>query len=430
MAFGDRELTHADEAVHLAGILVAEQRRGLAQAHRQVAVGALAVQVDLILERAGHRAQGEALLRLVIRVAEDEHAVEIVIPVAGDLVKVALGHQRGLGEKIAALLLGILDPALEHLHDARALGQQHRKTLTDAVDGGEIFELAAELVVVALDGLLALFEVGVQLFLLREGDAVDALERFTLAVAAPVGSVAGGQLDAVALDAAGGVEVRTGAEVGELALLVEADDGVLGQVVDELDLERLVLLLHELDGFLARQLKALELELFLADLAHLRLDLLQMLRRKGEGSEQIVVEAGLDAGADGELHLGPQALDRLRQHMGAGVPIGLAVLGIFKAVLVFFVDLDFFGHFSYLHLTLRVQKCFTPDGIRGEALLYSTVPPCLRVCAACVRCNGRTRPARRGLLGSGTAAAHAGRLHRNASLSVRCSAVSSPSMPV
>ena len=112
VAFGDRELTHADEAVHLAGILVAEQRRGLAQAHRQVAVGALAVQVDLILERAGHRAQGEALLRLVIRVAEDEHAVEIVIPVAGDLVKVALGHQRGLGEKIAALLLGILDPAL------------------------------------------------------------------------------------------------------------------------------------------------------------------------------------------------------------------------------------------------------------------------------------------------------------------------------
>ena len=75
------------------------------------------------------------------------------------------------------------------------------------------------------------------------------------------------------------------------------------------------------------------------------------------------------AGADGQLHLGPQALDRLRQHVGAGVPICLAVLGIFKAVLVFFVDLDFFGHFSYLHLTLRVQKCFTPDGIRGEALL-------------------------------------------------------------
>ena len=40
VAFGDRELTHADEAVHLARILIAEQRRGFAQAHRKVAVAA------------------------------------------------------------------------------------------------------------------------------------------------------------------------------------------------------------------------------------------------------------------------------------------------------------------------------------------------------------------------------------------------------
>ena len=258
--------------------------------NRQVAVGALAVQVDLILERAGHRAQGEALLRLVIRVAEDEHAVEIVIPVAGDLVKVALGHQRGLGEKIAALLLHILDPALEHLHDARALGQQHRKALTDAVDGGEVFELAAELVVVALLGLFDLGEVGVQLFLLRESDAVDALEHLAVRVAAPVGGVAGGQLDAVALDAAGGVEVRTGAEVGELALLVEADDGILGQVVDELHLVGLLPLLHELQCLLTGQLEALQLQLLLADLPHLRLDLGQILLCEGKGCVQIVVK--------------------------------------------------------------------------------------------------------------------------------------------
>ena len=159
--------------------------------------------------------------------------------------------------------------------------------------------------------------------------------------------------------------MRTGAEVGELALLVEADDGVLGQVVDEFDLERLFLFFHKLDGLGARELKALELELFLADLAHFGFDLLQMLRRKGEGSEQIVVEAGLDAGADGELHLGPEALDGLRQHMGAGVPIGLAVLGIFKRELVLFADLDFFRHIIYLHFHLRVQKSSTPDVYQG-----------------------------------------------------------------
>ena len=254
---------------------------------------------------------------------------------AGDLVKVALGHQRGLGEKIAALLLGILDPALEHLHDARTLGQQHRKTLTDAVDGGEIFELAAKLVVVALDGLLAFFEVGIQLFLLRESDTVDALEHLAVRVAAPVGGVAGGQLDAVALDAAGGVHVGAGAQVGKLTLLVEGDVGVLRQVVDQLHLVGLLLLLHELDGLGAGQLEALQLQLLLADLPHLCLDLRQVIGGKGKGCVQIVVKAVVDAGADGQLHLRPQALHRLRQNVGAGMPVRLAVLLVFKRVDVF-----------------------------------------------------------------------------------------------
>jgi hypothetical protein len=96
---------------------------------------------------------------------------------------------RRLGEQIAALLLLVLDPALQQLDDARALGQQDGQALADDVDGGEIFELAAELVVVALQSLLLLGEIGVQLVLLREGDAVDALKRLRLAVAAPVGAL-------------------------------------------------------------------------------------------------------------------------------------------------------------------------------------------------------------------------------------------------
>ena len=44
-----------------------------------------------------------------------------------------------------------------------------------------------------------------------------------IAVAPPIGGVAGGQLDGVALDAAGGVQMGTGAQVHELALLIEGD---------------------------------------------------------------------------------------------------------------------------------------------------------------------------------------------------------------
>ena len=137
-----------------------------------------------------------------------------------------------------------------------------------------------------------------------------------------------------------------GAQVGELALLVEGDVGIGGQILDQLHLVGLALLLHELDGLFPGQLKPLQLQLLLADLAHLALDLLHDLGGKGEGRVHIVIEAFLDRGADGQLHLRVQTLDGLSQNMGAGVPIGLAVLGIFKAVLV----VHFFGHAGFLLL--------------------------------------------------------------------------------
>jgi len=135
--------------------------------------------------------------------------------------------------------------------------------------------------------------------------------------------------------------VGAGAQVGELALLIEGDVGVGGQVVDELHLVGLLLLLHELQGLFPGQLEPLQFQLFLADLPHLRLDLLQMLRGEGEGSVQVVVPALVDGGADGQLHLRPQALHGLGHHVGAGVPVGLAVLRIVKGKLVV---LHFFRH--------------------------------------------------------------------------------------
>ena len=190
MALGNGELAHADQSVHLAGVLIAEEGRGLAQAHGQVAVGPGPVQKDLVLERARHGTQGEALLRLVLRVAQDEHAVEIMVPVAGDLIELPLCHQRCLRQQIAALLLLILDPALQQLDDPRALGQQDRQPLADDIDGGEILQLPAQLVVVPLQRLLLLLQVGVQLVLGREGDAVNALQHLPVGIAAPVRAAA------------------------------------------------------------------------------------------------------------------------------------------------------------------------------------------------------------------------------------------------
>ena len=60
-----------------------------------------------------------------------------------------------------------------------------------------------------------------------------------------------------------------------------------------------------------------------------------MLRGEGEGRVKVIVPALVNGGADGQLHLRPQTLDGLRHDMGAGVPVGLAILRIFKGELVF-----------------------------------------------------------------------------------------------
>ena len=385
MALGDGELADTDQAVHLTGILVAEQGGRLAQTHGQIAVGTLAVQVHLILEGAGHGTQREALLGLVGRIAHDEHTVQIVIPVAGDLIQLTLGHQRRFGQQIAGLLLGVLHPALQQLNHAGALGQQDGQALTDAVHRGEILQLTAQLVVVTLHGLLAGLQVLIQLLFLGEGHAVNTLEGLAVAVAPPVSGVAGSQLNAVALDAAGGIHMGAGAQIHELALPVEGNVGVGRQIVDQLHLVGLLTLLHELEGLVPGQFKPLQLQLFLADLPHFGLDIRQIVGGKGKGGVHIIIEAVVDAGADGQLHLRVQALNGLRQNMGAGMPIGLAVLFVFKGVV------HFFAHKKLLLVLGRDKKSPPLMFFRGEVkTLYSTVPPCLRRCAvARVLCNGR-----------------------------------------
>ena len=388
MALGDRKLTHTDEAVHFAGVLIAEQRGRFAETHRQIAVRTAAVQIDLILERAGHRAQGEALLRLILRVAEDEHAVEIVVPVAGNLVKLTLGHERRLGQKIPVRLFDVLDPALQQLNDTRALRQEDRKALADAVDRGEVFQLTAQLVVVALEGFCLFCQILIKLFLLRERNGVDSLQHLALGVAAPVCAAALRELNGVALDAACRIEVRAGTEVCKLALRVERDVRVFGQVVDQLDLIRLVLFLHILDGFLTRQLKALELQLFLADLAHLGLDGVEIFLREVERSVEVIVEAVVDRRANGQLDLRPQAFDGLRHDVGTGVPVRFTVLRVFKREFIVF------GHILLPpKLIWGKTKTPYPCRFRGEALYAPRFHPayeCTASVALCL-CNGRTR---------------------------------------
>ena len=175
-----------------------------------------------------------------------------------------------------------------------------------------------------------------KLVLTAEGDAVDAREHLVVLVALPVGAGDAGELEC--LERLGVEDVRANAHVNILALLVEGDAGILGKVADMLDLVLLATLLHVGNGLGAGQLVGLELEVLLADLGHLGLDLGEVLLGDlgALGQVDVVVEAVLGCGAKGEVGLGVQALNRLGHDMGGGVAnyVQLLVFGALVHVTV------------------------------------------------------------------------------------------------
>ena len=303
----------------------------LAHAQRQIAVGMRLAGVDHHAARAVHGLDG-----IILAVNDGGvHVLLVVVPVARALPQAAVENHRGRNLDIAVALMDLAPVVDQRIFQHHALRQEER-------EAGSLFgqheqaKLLAELAVVALLRLFDARQILVQLFLLRERNAVDSLQRLTVGVAAPVCRVAGSQLDGVALDASGGVQMRTGTEVCELALGVERNVRVNRQIVDQLDLVRLVLFFHILDGFLARQLKALELELFLADLAHLGFQLFHDLGREGKRRVEVIIEAVVDRRADGQLDLRMQPLDGLRQNVRTGVPVGFAIGLVFKREFIVF----------------------------------------------------------------------------------------------
>ena len=250
--------------MHFTAGLVAEQGGGFVIPQRQIAIGAAAVEISLVLERAGHGTQGKNLFVLFL-VAQHKHALFVVAPVAGQLIQVAFRHIGRLGEQPAALLLLILHKTLQKLNDARPLRQQDRQALPDQVGGGEQLQLPSQLVVVAFFGFFELFQMGLQLRRLGERYAVNALQHFVVRVAPPVSASDAEQL--VRLDAAGIRQMRAGAQVGKVPLPVERDFLLFRQVANQFHLVGFVL--HQLQRLGAGEGEPLDGKRLFNDFFHL-----------------------------------------------------------------------------------------------------------------------------------------------------------------
>jgi hypothetical protein len=143
--------------------LVAVALAELAVAQRQVAVAAQLRLEDQHVARAVHRLERVlALLRL-----RREHVLAVVLPVAGLLPQALVQDLRALDLLVARVLVDLAHVLLDLLPDGPALGMPEHHAGRDVVDVEQV-QLAAELAVVALLGLLQHRQVLLQLLLVAQ----------------------------------------------------------------------------------------------------------------------------------------------------------------------------------------------------------------------------------------------------------------------
>ena len=136
--------------------------------------------------------------------------------------------------------------------------------------------------------------------------------------------------------------MRSDAHIDVLALLEEAELGLVGQVSHVLDLIVLVALFHQLDSLCAGQDEGLDGQILFGDLAHLLLDVGQVfVGQLGVAEVNVVVEAVLGGGAEGKVSLRVEALDGLSHDVGCGVTdnVQFLVLRAFVHMTVLIDDL-------------------------------------------------------------------------------------------
>ena len=239
---------------------------------------------------------------------------------------------------IAQLALLFLDIVLQLLPDRIASGQEHGHAPAYQLIGHEQAHFLADLPVVSGLGLLLLLQVLVQFLLGSESNAVDTGKHLVVGIVLPVSAGLLGDLKS--LQALGVGQVGADAHIDIVALLVEADDGILGQVADVLLLILGVTVVHELDGLVPGQDEGLDGQVRLDDLLHLFFDGFQVLVGQLLVAEvHIIIEALLGSGTIGKVRIGVQMLDGLGHNVGSRMPQN--VLGFLSGALCYstvFVD--------------------------------------------------------------------------------------------
>ena len=223
-----------------------------------------------------------------------------------------LRQVRGPDVLVAAPGLDLADVRLHLVPHGLAVGQEEGDAGAHVVREGEQAQLPPQPPMVARPRLLKALEVRVELRLRREQRPVDALQLRPRLVAAPVRPRHRRQPEGP--DLPRGRHVPAAAEVGELGVRAQPQRvAARPELIDQFQLERLR---REARPRLRdRDLLPDEAVIALDLLAHLPLDLGQVVGRERPRQQEVVVEARVDRRADRDLPVGEALQHDLRQHV-------------------------------------------------------------------------------------------------------------------
>ncbi len=326
-----RERTHAGQSVELTALLIAEDGTELSDAERQVFVRTRLAGIHLAVVRAVHWLEHVLLIRFR-RMDGLEGVLAVVGIVAGGDIEVLRSNTRRDDLLIVVGLQHVAQQLLQAQTQLSTLRQPDGQTLTHTLGEHEQLHLLANLTVVALLGFLKHDEIFIEHLLLREGDAVDTRHLLAVGIATPESTGYTRNLDG--LDGARRYEVRTTAEVGEVALGISGDGAILQILRDVLHLVLLSSGLKLLDGIGLRHFAADDGLILLGELLHLSLYLGEVVFRDGLtlGRHHIVEETILDGRAEAELDAGIQLLQRLGKQVGRRVPEGVLAFVVVELI--------------------------------------------------------------------------------------------------
>ena len=307
------EATNAEQAVQRAAHFVTVHNAQFACANRQVAI---AVRLRCVHEHAARAVHG---LHAVLFFIDDGgvHVVFVVVPMARGLPQLLVHDERRGNLDVAGLAMDLAPVVDERVFQNHAVGKEEREAGSLVAHHEEV-HFAADLAMVALLGLFEHAQMFVELFFGGKGDAVDAGEHLVVLVALPIGARNGRKREG--LQGLRVANMGTDAHVDVVALLVEGNASVVGQVADVLDLVLLVALFHELDSLFARKLERRELQVLFHDLLHFGFNRGKVFLADFLVAQiDIVVEAVVGRGAIGEVGLGIEAFDGLRHDVRRGM---------------------------------------------------------------------------------------------------------------